>query len=364
MTDKTKNVVVVISFMLMLVLLFVLNLLKPTTEISLSERRKLAKFPEITIQKLTDGTFSKEFEKYTTDQMIKREDFRKIKTVLEIEILRKKDNHNLYLYEDSLIKIEYPLNEKSVEKVADKINTIQNNYFKNSKCYYTIVPDKNYFTNPEEYIRMDYEKLQKLMTSNIEKAEYIPIFDCLQLSDYYITDIHWKQENLSKVVDKIATKMGFKEKLQTPYTKQEIIELIGQYAGQLPVKTKQDSICILTNQITQDARVYHYENKKETKLYDLEKMDSNDKYDIYLSGATPIATITNPNAKTKKELVLFRDSFGSSLAPLFVEGYSKITLVDIRYMRTIDLPKYIEIENQDVLFLYSTFVLNNSSILK
>ena len=202
------------------------------------------------------------------------------------------------------------------------------------------------------------------MTSNIEKAEYIPIFDCLQLSDYYITDIHWKQENLSKVVDKIATKMGFKEKLQTPYTKQEIIELIGQYAGQLPVKTKQDSICILTNQITQDARVYHYENKKETKLYDLEKMDSNDKYDIYLSGATPIATITNPNAKTKKELVLFRDSFGSSLAPLLVEGYSKITLVDIRYMRTTDLPKYIEIENQDVLFLYSTFVLNNSSILK
>lgn len=61
---------------------------------------------------------------------------------------------------------------------------------------------------------------------------------------------------------------------------------------------------------------------------------------------------------------MFRDSFGSSLAPLFIEGYKKITLVDIRYMHPNMLEQFIEFNNQDVLFIYSTSVLNNSEMLK
>ena len=63
-------------------------------------------------------------------------------------------------------------------------------------------------------------------------------------------------------------------------------------------------------------------------------------------------------------MIVFRDSFASSLIPLFVEGYSKITLIDIRYIRIEDLEKYIQFNNQEVLFLYSTLVLNNSSSMK
>ena len=105
-------------------------------------------------------------------------------------------------------------------------------------------------------------------------------------------------------------------------------------------------------------RGYNYENKKAGKIY--EKVASADKYDIYLSGATPIITVENPNAKTEKELLLFRDSFGSSLAPLLVENYSKITLIDLRYISSKLLEDYINFENQDVLFLYSTVVLNQN----
>jgi len=58
--------------------------------------------------------------------------------------------------------------------------------------------------------------------------------------------------------------------------------------------------------------------------------------------------------------VLFRDSFGSSIAPLFLENYSKITLVDLRYISKDVLENYIEFDKQDVLFLYSTLVLNQN----
>lgn len=110
--------------------------------------------------------------------------------------------------------------------------------------------------------------------------------------------------------------------------------------------------------------MYDFQNDREISIYDMEKARGRDPYEIYLSGAISLITIENPNATTEKELIIFRDSFGSSLAPLLVEGYAKITLVDIRYLRSDMLSKFITFENQDVLFLYSTLVLNNSETLK
>ena len=75
-------------------------------------------------------------------------------------------------------------------------------------------------------------------------------------------------------------------------------------------------------------------------------------------------TIKSPLANTDRELIIFRDSFGSSLAPLLTEGYAKITLVDLRYMPAALLDKYVDFHGQDVLFLYSTTLLNSAMVLK
>ena len=72
----------------------------------------------------------------------------------------------------------------------------------------------------------------------------------------------------------------------------------------------------------------------------------------------------NPKGPAGKELVLFRDSFDSSLAPLQLDGYSKITLVDLRYVFSHTLGQYVDFTDQDVLFLYSSLLLNNSLALK
>ena len=74
--------------------------------------------------------------------------------------------------------------------------------------------------------------------------------------------------------------------------------------------------------------------------------------------------ITNPNSNTDKELILFRDSFGSSIAPLLVENYKSITLVDMRYMNMNLLKEKVEFKNKDILILYSTLIINDSSTLK
>ena len=46
------------------------------------------------------------------------------------------------------------------------------------------------------------------------------------------------------------------------------------------------------------------------------------------------------------------------------EAYAKITLVDIRYLKAEMLGSLVDFENADVLFLYSTSVLNNGKTIK
>lgn len=96
----------------------------------------------------------------------------------------------------------------------------------------------------------------------------------------------------------------------------------------------------------------------------MQKLESKDLYEVFLSGPVSLLTVENPNATTDKELIVFRDSFGSAIAPLLMQGYKSITLVDIRYLPSPNLGRFLDFHGQDVLFLYSTLVLNNSETIK
>ena len=99
-------------------------------------------------------------------------------------------------------------------------------------------------------------------------------------------------------------------------------------------------------------------------MYDLERGMGKDPYELFLSGPLSLVTIQNQAAPEEKKLVIVRDSFASGLAPLLVSGYSRITLVDIRYMHPDVLGQLVDFQSSDILFLYSTLVLNHSDTLK
>ena len=141
-------------------------------------------------------------------------------------------------------------------------------------------------------------------------------------------------------------------------------DFYGVYFGQSALNLPGEQLPYLTNETLEQCRVYNYENNQTLGIYDMEKAEGDDPYEIFLSGPVSLLTIENPTADTDKELVVFRDSFGSSLVPLLAEGYAKITLVDIRYIQSEFLGNYIDFTDKDVLFLYSTVVLTNSETLK
>ena len=351
MSEKNKNKIITILFAIIIISSFFINIIKKDEIISIAERRKLEQFPSISISQIINGTFFNKFDKYVTDQFFERELFRKIKINTELKLLSKKNYNNLYEYNNYIIEQIYPLNEKSILNISNKIIEIKEKYLtENNKIYYSIIPDKNYFINKDN-LKIDYNNLENILNEKLNFGKYIRIFDLLQLEDYYKTDSHWKQEKLIKIAQKFGQEM--KLNLNNNYEEKIITEFKGVYSGQLPINEEKDEIKILTDNVLENCIVYN-----------VDKKNSLDKYDIYLSGAVSLISIENTENKTGRELVVFRDSYASSFVPLLVEGYDKITLVDTRYISPKILNQYIEFNNQDILFLYSTSIINNSYTLK
>lgn len=93
MNDKIKDIVVTLVFLFIIISLFLINVIKKDTDISIAERRELAAMPELTTKSLFDGTYFKKFDSYVTDQFIKRDTFRKIKIDMELSTKELSINH-------------------------------------------------------------------------------------------------------------------------------------------------------------------------------------------------------------------------------------------------------------------------------
>lgn len=352
-------------------------LLSPDNDFSESERRRLSGFPEFSAETLLNGKFMKEFEDYSLDQFPLRDGFRRIKAIARYDFFRLRDNNGIYIENGSAAEIIYPLNENSVLNAAEKFGEIHDSLLTGSnKIIVSIVPDKGYYLSKANgYPSMDYGQLEKLLTENMPYARYCSIMDTLSINDYYRTDTHWRQESILPAAEKLASCLGFSLSGQytvsgqydtsEQYTVNETdADFYGVYYGQSALPLPPDGIRYITDDSISAAVVYNAETGSTGGVYDFEKLHGRDPYEFFLSGAAAVLTIENPAAGNDRELVIFRDSFGSALTPWFIRSCSKITLVDTRYIAPSLLGDYVDFTDCDVLFLYSTLVLNESQVLK
>ena len=338
----------------------------PAKAVSDSERRPLAQMPSVTLDSLSGGKFMSEFEKYALDQFPLRDGFRTVKSLFHQYVLMQGDNNGIYLHDGYAAKQEYPLHTDSVNHAMGRLNHIYQNYLQDSKVYMAVIPDKGYYLAEEaKQLAMDYEKLFDLVEKAMPWATHISLTDSLSLADYYRTDTHWRQEQLLDTASVICQTMGISGPKAEDYRAVPLERpFYGVYYGQAALPMEPEAICLMESELLSNCRVYDYETGEYGSVYDLTKLDSRDLYDVYLSGARALLTIENPGAETDRELIVFRDSFGSSLVPLLVQGYAKVTLADIRYIGSDLLDQYLEFNGQDVLMLYSTLILNGSSAMK
>lgn len=363
-----KNKIITLVMAIFLAVLSFWSWCKERDTYSESERRVLADFPKMSRESIVSGKFVKEFEAYAVDQFPMREEFRSVKAASELYLLQKQDYNGLYVYDGYVAKQEYPLREKMLAHAAEHFQEVYEQYMKNTevRTYFSIIPDKNYFLAEKSgQLTLNYNQLMDYMKKETEYMSYIDITELLSIEDYYKTDTHWRQERIGDVAHRLAEEMGVEliknyeiDVLEQPF--------YGVYAGQLSLPVAPDELAFCTNEVLENCKVTSYSTgiPIEQSIYDMEAAYGKDAYEMFLSGTEALLVIENPMADTDKELIIFRDSFGSSLAPLLVEGYRKITLIDTRYIHSSLLGEWVEFSDQDVLFLYSTLMLNNSLAMK
>lgn len=369
MKVKVKDIIITVLSGVFIFGFSVGAFLVPDTDFLMSERRDAQTFPKFSFSTLMSGDFRQELEKYTQDQFPLRDSFRGLKAISAFYAFRNLENNDYVLCDGAISKLDPKLDEEDINYAATTFKWVYSNILKdkNANIYLSIIPDKNYFMAEKNgYLALDYDKLIGTMKNNMDYAEYINITNTLELSDYYRTDTHWKQECITETAQTLANAMG--ATLPTEYEEVSVYDRFeGVYFKQAAIPVKRDELKRLTNSTLEALKLYDYETGKpvEAPLYDEEKAKGRDGYEYYLHGRKGILQLVNPNADTQKELIIFRDSFGSSIAPLLAQGYSKVTLIDLRAIGRMTVASLvnsgeINIENQDVLFLMSTTILNNS----
>lgn len=350
----------------------------PDGDFSMAERRPLAQMPALTVEAVMDGSFMTKFEDYTLDQFPLRDDFREVKSLTHYYLLGQSDNNGIYLANGAAVKQEYPLNPASVDRAAERFTNVYNMYLRdsNAKVYLAVVPDKGYYlAGGSGQLAMDYEAMFTMLENRMPWATYIDLTATLTADSYYRTDTHWRQEMLIDTAAVICDAMGVAAAPGSAYQTHTLDNpFYGVYYGQAALPMQPDTMCLLESELLSSCTTYLGDWDMQANeavfvklydgVYDMEKLQSADLYEIYLSGSESLLRIENPNAATDRELIVFRDSFGSSVIPLLLQDYAVVTVVDIRYIQPMVLQYYDINWDADVLFLYSTLVLNNSETIK
>lgn len=350
-----KDKLYIITFLTILYVIMISFFILPKEEISFTEKRYLKKLPEFSMT----SSYGNNLEAYLLDHFPKRDFWRGLHSYYNYFVMQKRENNDLVLFKDKIFKTS-KTNKKAIEYYFKYIENMKQLAKPHQNMYYVLVPDKNYYVKDIPLLKMDYDFLYQ---HKVDGVVSIDIRDQLSIDNYYGTDTHWKQETLEDVVAYILRNMNI-EPQKIDYEVNRFENFKGVYYGEVAINFKKDTLYYLTNEDILNAKVTYLENKKLTTVYNKENLDSFDSYELFLDGASAYIEIENNHSRTERELVVFRDSFGSSIIPLFIPYFKKITVVDNRYISSSIFKDLVNFETQDILFLNSTLLANESFALK
>ena len=272
----------------------------------------------------------------------------------------------VYVYDGYAARTDAAFDAASLDRAAYRFQHLHDLYFAGRGIYLAVVPDKALFTvPPEDYTPAGAAETADYLCGALDFLTPVDIAGGLTLADYYRTDPHWRQEQLRPVADTLLAAMG----APVPDTREETLcalagEFRGAYWDSAPQPLEADTLAYLTGAALEACTVRNYETETDGGVYDFDAAQDAP-YDLFLSGSRSLLRIDSPDALSDRTLVVFRDSFGSSLIPLLAESYRTVYAVDIRYLSSDLLGRFVDFPaDADVLLLYSTTVLHNSITLK
>ncbi len=366
--EKFKQYAVIGVFFLFVCGFSLVHFLLPDKDFSPDERKTLTQAPTLTWEAIRTGDYFADAETYLLDQFPLRARFLDAKRVLDKNIFLMDSSSGYASVGDHLTQLSPTLNEDQAEHAVKLFNKIIASYPEMNNVYYTIIPDKNYFlTQLNNQPSLDYDRLFQIAEGL--QGTKIDITHLLSLDDFYYTDSHWRQERIIPVAEALCEAMGVTAADSGSYHATTLNGFKGIYYTLTESPPDPEQLIYLRNEAIDQATVTRLNTSLKTEkmeMYTEENIDKEfvDSYDVFLDGPESMITIENPNATSSKHLIMIRDSFGSALAPLLVDSYAKITILDLRYLKSAYFGAAgVDFTDADVLFLCSTTMLNNAKNL-
>lgn len=344
-------------------ILFALNLVIKPPSVLVGERRLPAPMPAFSVKAAASGSFMRKFEDYAADCFVFRDGFRALKAAMVFGPYMQTDKSGLYFGKAGAGEFKPP-DPVSVRQSVEKIKKAAGaGLLRGCRVYYSLIPEKSLYAG-RYYPGLDLESVERILAGALEGLTYIPLADCLSADSFYRTDLHWDQCAIGGVVSRLGAAMEVRCDV-SGYSQRTAGSFRGVYAGQLALPIAPDVMRYMELPGLQAKRLNDSTLQfEECPVYDMGRFEGVDPYDMFLQGPQAIVVLENPGSDGG-ELFLFRDSYGSSLAPLLAGAYRKITLIDLRYIDFQVLDQFIVCPpGADALFLYSAQILNNPSVLK
>ena len=343
-------------------------LLAPKKTTSEAERRPLAEVPQPRAQTVLSGAYFSGLSAYVTDHFPAREFWRALKAGWQLDVMRETENNGLLLSDGYIVKPEKEISDESFDYAAARLGAVYDRYLSQSDCrvYAALVPDKGCFLAASGYPAVSLSAAQSRFAACLPEARFVSLADTLTLSDYYRTDSHWRQEALLPVAGKLLAAMDAPGDLPEAgaLVRNTYAPFSGVYAGQLALPQPPETLVYLTGGALDTLTATDLVTRAPVPVYDPDGCDPRDPYTLFVGGSRALLRIENPASGSDRELIVFRDSFGSALAPLLACGYRAVTLADTRYIAPEAMSRYLRFQDCDVLFLYSFTLLNHSQGLR
>ena len=372
-TERLRTWAVLLVFPAVLLLISVVDMLRPAKLYSSYENRKLQQKPELTVQAVRTGSYMKEYEDYVADQILGRNRYIAIKSATD-RALGKKEINGVYLATDGTLieKHTEEFSTQNIEKTLEGLQKLERLLQGKSRSFQVLLAptaDNGYSEKLPAYAEVfPEEALWRQFRDACGKNTVFPdVFSPLRSHAeeyiYYGTDHHWTTRGAYYAYQTWAAE----NKVTTvSYNADKVSE---SFHGTLHSKTNLPGLPFDT------IEAYAYRGTREV-YYDLSETPEYSLYaEKYLSGKNQYGYFLDDNhmlieiRKTSYEeespdnerknkgtsLFIIKDSFANCMVPYLSEHYETIYILDLRYYKgklTQLLDRYVT-KDTDVLILYN-----------
>ena len=335
-----------------------------------NENRYLAGKPELSAASVSDGKYMKDVESYLSDQFIGRSTLVKTRTAIDI-MLGKKEVNGVFIGKDHFL-FEKPsaYDENKVGKTIQKINSFTQNHPK-INSFMAIAPNASDVLR--EYMPKNApnenqaEQIETIYTQMVPEMNTIDIYSTLENNNdkqnlYYRTDHHWTTQAAEIAFKQIAANMEL-DASKVPYESYALTnDFQGTLASSSGLFNAKDTIYMTVPKTdVQYFVTYVAENKKTASVFDGEKLDEKNKYEVFFGGNFSQIKI-DTTLNSKKTLMIIKDSYANCLSPMLIPYYKTIVIIDPRYYKD-NIEQTVKNEGvTDILWLYNadTFLSDTS----